>query len=57
MERTRTYKGVTSREMAYAVTSLPPEKAGPARLLSLWRGHFAIDLLLPGVGLDKGGDL
>ena len=43
MERTRTYKGVTSREMAYAVTSLIPEKAGPARLLSLWRGHWRIE--------------
>ena len=29
--------------MAYAVTSLTPEKAGPARLLSLWRGHWRIE--------------
>lgn len=27
----------------YAVTSLPPEQADPARLLTLWRGHWSIE--------------
>ena len=38
----RTHKGVSSREKAYAITSLTPEQAGPARLLKLWRGHWRI---------------
>ena len=29
--------------MAYAVTSLTPQQAGPARLLELWRGHWGIE--------------
>ena len=33
-------KNATRREVAYAVTSLPPEAAGPDRLLALWRGHW-----------------
>ena len=32
-----------STEIAYVVTSLPAEKAGPARLLGLSRGHWAIE--------------
>ena len=43
LEGTRTHKGVTSRERACAVTSLTPEKADPARLLGLWRGHWRIE--------------
>ncbi len=43
MERTRTHKGVSSREKAYAITSLTPEQAGPARLLKLWRDHWSIE--------------
>ena len=43
MEHTRTHKGVISREKAYAITSLTPEHAGPARLLKLWRGHWCIE--------------
>lgn len=27
----------------YAVTSLPPAQADPARLLTLWRGHWSIE--------------
>lgn len=30
-------------EIAYAVTSLPPRRATPDRLLALWRGHWAIE--------------
>src|SRR4051812_23420222 len=33
----------TSREVAYAVTSLTREQAGPEALLSLVRGHWAIE--------------
>ena len=43
MEHTCTHKGVSSRERAYAITSLTPEQAGPARLLKLWRGHWSIE--------------
>jgi predicted transposase YbfD/YdcC len=40
LERTVTRKGNTTQEVAYAVTSLPCDKASPQRLLSLWRGHW-----------------
>ena len=33
----------TRREIAYAVTSLPPADASPQRLLALWRGHWGIE--------------
>ena len=36
-------KGGTRWELAYAVTSLPPQQAGPGRLLELWRGHWGIE--------------
>lgn len=42
-ERVTTRKGVTHREVAYAVTSLTSQKASPARLLKLWRGHWSIE--------------
>ena len=43
MERTRIRKGTRTVELAYAITSLTPEEAGPARLLRLWRGHWRIE--------------
>jgi Transposase len=43
VERTREVKGRISREIAYAVTSLPRDKAGPAALLALLRGHWGIE--------------
>jgi hypothetical protein len=43
IERTREIGGRVSREIAYAVTSLPPEQAGPDRLLGLWRDHWLIE--------------
>lgn len=43
IEREREIKGQTSREVAYAVTSLTREQAGPEALLSLVRGHWAIE--------------
>ncbi len=42
LERTRTERGTTTVETAYAITSLSPEQAAPARLLELWRGHWGI---------------
>ncbi len=38
---TRTGESVTV--IAYAVTSLPPERATPAQLLTLWREHWHIE--------------
>lgn len=32
-----------TREIAYAVTSLSPDQAGPDDLLKLWRGHWLIE--------------
>jgi hypothetical protein len=37
------HRGNTRREVAYAVTGLPPEPAEPARLPELWRGHESIE--------------
>ena len=42
VERTRRHKSRESVERAYAVTSLPVERAGAARLLEIWRGHWGI---------------
>lgn len=39
MERLVARRGKTSREVAYAVTSLAPEQTSPQRLLALWRGQ------------------
>lgn len=44
MERTATSKkGGIRREVAYAITSLPPQEATPRQLLTLWRGHWKIE--------------
>ena len=43
LERAVTRKGKTTREIAYAVTSLGPQQARPAQLLELWRGHWSIE--------------
>ena len=43
VERIVHRKGRTRREVAYAVTSLPPQEADPARLLELWRGHWGVE--------------
>lgn len=37
------HSGETSEETAYAVTSLPPERATPLQLLTLWRAHWQIE--------------
>ena len=43
MERITHGKGRVRRELAYAVTSLPPEEADATKLLELWRGHWGIE--------------
>lgn len=43
LERLVRTKGKKTREVAYAVTSLPAQAATPQRLLSLWRGHWGIE--------------
>lgn len=43
IERIRERAGKTSREVAYALTSLTPDKAGPSDLLALWRDHCLIE--------------
>ena len=43
IERIREQAGKRSREVAYAVTSLSPQQAGPSALLALWRGHWLIE--------------
>jgi len=42
-ETTELSTGKFRAETVYGVTSLPPEKAGPVRLLSLNRGHWSIE--------------
>lgn len=43
VERTRRRQGRETVERDYAITSLPPERAGAARLLDIWRGHWGIE--------------
>ena len=43
IERVRETKDKRSREIAYAVTSLSPQQAGPDVLLALWRSHWLIE--------------
>ncbi len=41
--RTRTLRGKTTTEMAYGITSLPPERADANTLLHLTRQHWRIE--------------
>jgi predicted transposase YbfD/YdcC len=43
LERTITRRGRTTREIAYAITSLLPAQTSPQQLLALWRGHWGIE--------------
>ena len=43
LERRREIRGRESVETAYLITSLPPDKAGPERMLALARAHWAIE--------------
>jgi hypothetical protein len=43
LTRERTVKGVKTVEVAYGITSLQPEAANAARLLSLLRDHWRIE--------------
>jgi len=38
-----THGKAPSREVAYAITSVPPDAAGPSTLLGWWRGHWRIE--------------
>jgi predicted transposase YbfD/YdcC len=42
VERTLRQRGTVSTEVRYAITSLGP-RVGPAQLLRIWRGHWAIE--------------
>jgi predicted transposase YbfD/YdcC len=43
LTRTVTKAGQTSSEVVYLITTLPPSKASPERLLELNRGHWSIE--------------
>lgn len=43
LERLVRVRGKKTREVAYAVTSLPAHAATPQHLLALWRGHWGIE--------------
>jgi hypothetical protein len=43
LTRERTVRGVTTVEVEYGITSLPPEQASAARLLALVRDHWRIE--------------
>lgn len=53
---TRLATGETSSHVRYLVTSLPPERAGPARVLALSRGHWGIENRLLHVADDSFGE-
>jgi hypothetical protein len=43
LTRTTRYRGETTVEIDYAITSVPRSLAPAARLLSWWRGHWGIE--------------
>lgn len=43
LERESIRDGKLVREVQYAITSLPPERASPATLVRLWRAHWSIE--------------
>ncbi len=45
VEREVIRKGITRKEMAYAITSLSPSEAGAQELLRLWRGPLVAGTL------------
>lgn len=49
IQRRRVVRGRESREVVYAITSLPRTRAGPAALLRLNRAHWGIENRLFGV--------
>lgn len=42
-ERIIVKTGVVTRAVTFALTSVPPQVAGPAHLAALWRGHWTIE--------------
>ncbi|MBI4229884.1 MAG: ISAs1 family transposase [Planctomycetes bacterium] len=43
IERTRRVRGVETRDVGYAITSLRPENASARDLLAIWRGHWRVE--------------
>lgn len=43
LQRTTHRDGKESREVAFAITSLSPQRADAAALLEIWRGHWGIE--------------
>ena len=43
LERSVPVHGETTTTVQYAITSLPPDRASPERLLDLWRGRWEIE--------------
>ena len=43
LERTTFHRGKTTREVAYAITSVSRVRADAARLLEWWRSHWGIE--------------
>lgn len=43
LERRREHKSFCERQIVYAITSIPPERMGPAELGALARAHWAIE--------------
>jgi predicted transposase YbfD/YdcC len=43
LQRETIRDGKSVREVQYAITSLPPERASPGKLSELWRSHWGIE--------------
>ena len=43
LQRETIRDGQPVREVQYAITSLPPERASPNKLIELWRSHWGIE--------------
>jgi predicted transposase YbfD/YdcC len=43
LQRETIRDGKPVREVQYAITSLPPERASPKQLIELWRSHWHIE--------------
>jgi hypothetical protein len=43
LQRETIRNGQPLREVQYAITSLPPERASPQKLIELWRSHWGIE--------------
>lgn len=43
LQRETIRNGQPLREVQYAITSLPPQRAAPQQLIELWRSHWGIE--------------